>query len=106
MENYLLWKEMLRDGATAHLVEWWQEAYVYFYQAFIEGDRWKQYLTGVATTLLVTALALMIGIILGVIVAMVRTSHDQQHFGKRKPIRGFFNAICKVYVTGRRVSSW
>jgi polar amino acid transport system permease protein len=99
VENYLLWKEMLRDGATAHLVEWWQEAYVYFYQAFIEGDRWKQYLTGVATTLLVTALALMIGIILGVIVAMVGTSHDQQRLGKRNPILGFFNAICKVYVT-------
>ena len=38
-------------------VSFWQEAYVKFYQAFIEADRWKQYLEGVSTTLYVTALA-------------------------------------------------
>ena len=45
---------MRQDG---ELTEWWQEFYVYFYQAFIENDRWKQYLEGVGTTLMVTALA-------------------------------------------------
>ena len=99
MDNYLAWKELMRDVATRDLVAWWQKFYVYFYQAFIEGDRWKQYLEGVGTTLLVTAMALVIGIILGVIVAMIRTAHDQQRLGKRNPILGFINAICKVYVT-------
>ncbi len=99
MENYLLWQEMMRNNDTAHLVKWWQEAYVYFYQAFIEGDRWKQYLEGVGTTLLVTALALVIGVMLGIIVAMIRTAHDQQRTGKRNVILGFFNAVCKVYIT-------
>ncbi len=99
MENYLLWKDMMRDGATADLVEWWQEIYVYFYQAFIEGDRWIQYFKGVGTTLMATALALLIGVVLGVIVAMIRTTHDQQRIGKRNPILGLFNAISKVYVT-------
>ena len=81
------------------LVEWWQEFYVYFYQAFIEGDRWKQYLGGVGTTLMVTAMALAIGIVLGVLVAMVRTAHDQQRAGHKNPILGLFNGICQVYVT-------
>ena len=95
----MLWKDMMRDAAQEHLVEWWQKFYVYFYQAFIEGDRWKQYLGGVGTTLLVTALALVIGIILGVIVAMLRTAHDQQRPGRRNPLLAVLNAVCKVYIT-------
>ena len=99
MEQYLIWKELLQSRQTEHLVKWWQEFYVYFYQAFIEGDRWMQYLKGVGTTLLVTALALIIGIVLGVMVALVRTAHDQQRPGKRNFLLGIINGICKVYVT-------
>ena len=99
MENFVLWKSMMTDINSAHLVKWWQEFYVYFYQAFIEGDRWLQYLKGVGNTLLVTAMALIIGIILGVLVAVIRTAHDQQRIGKHNPVLGFFNSICQVYVT-------
>ena len=99
MEQYLIWKELLQNRQTEHLVKWWQEFYVYFYQAFIEGDRWMQYLKGVGTTLLVTALALIIGIVLGVVVAIVRTAHDQQRPGNRHFLLGIINGICKVYVT-------
>lgn len=95
MEQYQAWKALLRSGeATA-----WQEFYVKFFQAFIEGDRWKQYLNGVGTTLAVTAMALSIGILLGVLVAMVRTAHDQQRAGKKNPILGLLNGICQVYIT-------
>ena len=99
MENYLIWKEMLLSRDTEELVSWWQEFYVYFYQAFIEGDRWLQYLKGVGTTLWVTALALVIGIVLGVVIAIVRTAHDQQRPGRHNFFLGFFNWICKIYVT-------
>ena len=54
MQQYEAWKALLRAGEATG----WQEFYVKFYQAFIEGDRWKQYLNGVGTTLLVTAMAL------------------------------------------------
>ena len=77
----------------------WQEFYVKFYQAFIEGDRWLQYLKGAGTTLWVTALALVIGIVLGVMVAVIRTAHDQQRPGKRNFFLGLINGICKVYIT-------
>ncbi len=95
MELYEAWKPLLREGSATFL----QEFYVKFYQAFIEGDRWIQYFKGVGTTLLVTAMALAIGILLGVLVAMIRTAHDQQRPGKRNPILGLVNAVCKVYVT-------
>ena len=73
--------------------------FVRFYQAFIEADRWLQYLNGVKTTLLVTALALILGICLGLVVALIRTAHDQQRPGKKNPILGLLNLIGKIYVT-------
>lgn len=84
------------DGES---LTFWQEFYVKFYQAFIEADRWKQYLGGVGTTLYVTAMALIMGIVLGVVVAMVRTAHDQQRPGKKNFFLGIINSICKVYIT-------
>ena len=96
MDQYLQWKEILASGGD---VTAWQSFYVKFYQAFIESDRWLQYIKGVGTTLYVTAMALIIGIILGVIVAVVRTAHDQQRPGHRNPVLGIVNAVFKVYVT-------
>ena len=77
----------------------WQRLYVYFYQAFLYKDRWRQYLTGVQTTLYVTAIALLIGIILGLMVAVVRTAHDQQRPGHKNWLLGILNGIFQVYVT-------
>ena len=96
MENYTLWKALITSGDS---VTTWQKFYVYFYQAFIEADRWKQYLEGVVNTLYVTAIALIIGVILGIIVAVVRTAHDQQRPVHRNPVLGILNFIFKIYVT-------
>ena len=96
MELYTQWMDLMKEGAK---LPFWQEFYVKFYQAFIEADRWQQYLQGVGRTLMVTALALVIGVLLGVLVAIIRTSHDQQRPGKRNPVLGFINSICKIYVT-------
>ncbi|MBQ9197589.1 MAG: amino acid ABC transporter permease [Clostridia bacterium] len=96
MENYQAWKALITAGDP---VSAWQKFYVYAYQAFIEKERWKQYLNGVTTTLYVTALALLLGVLLGMIVAIVRTAHDQQRPGHRNPLLGILNAIFKIYVT-------
>ena len=77
----------------------WQEFYMKFYRAWFEADRWKTYLEGVGTTLIVTAMALIIGVILGVVVAMIRTAHDQQRPGRHNPFLGVINFVCKAYVT-------
>ncbi len=77
----------------------WQDIFVQFYKAFLLEDRWQQYLRGLVTTLEVTVIALAIGIVLGVLIAAIRTAHDQQRPGKRNPVLVFFNGVCKVYVT-------
>ncbi len=96
MEQYQILKSMLLEGRSLTFA---QEFYVFFYQAFLENNRWQQYLKGAGTTLMVTAMALGIGIVLGVLVAMIRTAHDQQRPGRKNPILGILNGICQVYVT-------
>ena len=45
------------------------------------------------------SMALALGILLGVIVAMIRTAHDQQMPGHRNLLLGLMNAVGKVYTT-------
>ena len=94
--QYELLKELLNSGTK---LNFGQEFFFKFYQAFILKDRWMQYSRGVGTTLLVTAMALALGIVLGSLVALVRVAHDQQRPNHRNPILGVLNAVCKVYVT-------
>lgn len=94
--QYELLKELLNSGTT---LSFGQNFFFKFYQAFILKDRWLQYVSGVGTTLLVTALALALGIVLGSVVALVRVAHDQQRPGHKNPVLGFFNIICEIYTT-------
>ena len=71
-----------------------------FYQSFIDADRWKRYLSGLGVSFTVTLGALAIGIVLGVLVAIARTQHEQQKTGQ-KPNRliSVLNVIYEIYVT-------
>lgn len=71
-----------------------------FQQTFIDAERWKALLSGLGVTLEITFLALILGVVLGVLVAVVRSSHDQmeiQH--KSNGVLNVLNAICQVYLT-------
>ena len=48
-----------------------------FYRCFIEDNRWRYLTRGLGNTLLITFFALLIGVALGVVVAIVRTSWDK-----------------------------
>ena len=77
-----------------------QDFFLKFYQAFVDGDRWKLYLRGVGTTIEVTFFALLLGVLLGVLVAVVRTTHDQQRLGVRSNVGlNILNVIAKIYTT-------
>ena len=60
---------------------------------FITDNRWKYIVEGLETTLLVTFLALVLGVILGFVVAIIRATHDKTNKLK------FFNVICNLYIT-------
>ena len=64
-----------------------------FYLNFIANDRWKYLWDGLGVTLEVTFFAVIIGIVLGFLVAIVRSTCDKT--GKLK----ILNVICKVYLT-------
>ncbi len=70
-----------------------------FYKAFFEAGRWQLYLKGLGVTFQITIAAISMGLVLGLAVAMVRTAHDQQRPGRRNPLLGLANLVCKVYAT-------
>ena len=70
-----------------------QELKKEFILNFIEDNRWKYIVDGLKITLIVTIFAVWIGVLLGFLIAIVRTTHDKT--GKLK----ILNAICKVYLT-------
>lgn len=87
------------------MAEWWSDLQAQFDLNFIQKGRWLSLLRGLENTLLITLFAAIIGVALGVIVAAVRTTYDnngesmkfQKSFGYY--ILKFFNAICKIYLT-------
>ena len=73
--------------------EWALDLVDTFYRCFIEDNRWKFLADGLKNTLTVTFFAAIIGILLGFLVAIVRTTYDRTHK------MGLLNAICRVYLT-------
>lgn len=64
-----------------------------FYQNFIYEDRWKYLLTGLENTILITVFAVLVGVAIGFLVAIIRANHDKNGSFK------FLNLICRVYLT-------
>ena len=64
-----------------------------FTQHFIENQRYMYLVRGLGYTLIITAFALIIGVIVGFLVAIIRSTHDK-HGGLN-----FLNALCKIYLT-------
>ncbi len=64
-----------------------------FYLNFIKDSRWKYLTDGLGNTLIITMGALILGIALGFLLALVRTTHDKT--GKL----GFLNGLARLYLT-------
>ncbi len=79
--------------------EFWQGLCEDFAQSFLVNDRWKQYLVGLGVAGEVTLGALILGVVLGVLVAVVRTLNDQKRPNERSVALKVLNGICKVYIT-------
>ena len=64
-----------------------------FIRHFVDNGATEWWLTGLKTTLLVTVLALCIGVVLGLLIALIRSTHEQT--GKLK----LLNIVARVYLT-------
>lgn len=64
-----------------------------FYQNFIEDDRWRYIVGGLGNTLKITLFAVVIGIALGFLVAVIRSTYEKTHGLK------LLNFLCRIYLT-------
>ena len=74
-------------------MSWWESFKDSFILNFIVDNRWKYITDGLCVTLELTLMAVVVGVVLGFLVAIVRTSH--QETGRFK----ILNAITSVYLT-------
>lgn len=87
------------------IANWFTNLREDFHFVFIEDERYTQMISGLRNTLIITACALVVGILLGIIVASIRSSFDKNkeslkiHGGIGYYILGFLNALCKIYLT-------
>lgn len=85
------------------LAAWFDDVKAEFILNFIDKNRWRMLLTGLGNTLLIALLACLIGIVLGVVVAILRTTWDNAGTGMRKgpgaPDLCILNRLCLIYTT-------
>lgn len=90
-DTYITTKQVIivKDGDSAANASLSEK----LYDNFIKDNRYLYIFKGLGNTLVITLFAVMLGIILGFLIAIVRTNHDRNG---GLPI---LNAICKVYLT-------
>lgn len=71
----------------------WESFADRFILNFISGDRWHYIVDGLGVTLEVTLFSGLVGILIGFLVAIIRSSHDNT--GRFK----LLNLLCKLYLT-------
>ncbi len=74
-----------------------------FYTCFIEKNRWKYLTSGLQNTLLITFSALLIGVAIGIVIAIVRSTYAKNYQemkpGIGKKVMAVANWFCGVYLT-------
>ncbi len=75
------------------MTEWFKNLVERFYDNFIKDDRWQYITNGLWVTIQITVLAVLVGIVIGFLVAIIRSTHDKT--GKLK----IANFICRIYLT-------
>ncbi len=68
-----------------------------FYLNFIADNRWKYITNGLGTTFTVTIFAIILGVALGFIIALIRSTADKS--GSKNLVLRLLDWFCKVYLT-------
>ena len=82
---------------------WLEKLKSEFIMNFVTKNRWKFLTSGLVNTLKITLVATIIGIALGAVIAIIRSTWDKNketmHPGLGKTLLAIANAICKIYLT-------
>ncbi len=85
------------------MANWFAKLQSDFVLNFVDDNRWKYLTSGLANTLKITFFAVLIGIALGVVIAIVRSTWDKNQETMRPGLPKFLlrlgNAICQIYLT-------
>lgn len=87
------------------MTDWFEKIKEDFIFNFIEDNRWKNITTGLKNTIIITIFAALIGVILGLVVAAIRTTYDKNKETMKKNggigywIMTFLNGVCKIYLS-------
>ena len=87
------------------IAEYFTELYEEFHWVMFENNRFDFILDGLKNTFLITLGSLLLGILLGVIVAIVRSTYDKNQTHLKKSggfsyyLLSLLNGICKLYLT-------
>ena len=71
----------------------WNQFVDTFTRNFINGDNWHYIADGLVTTIQITFFAVLVGIVIGFIVGIIRSTYDKTHRLK------ILNFICNAYLT-------
>ncbi len=86
-----------KPDTSTPLGSFWNSLSEDFERNFIEADRWKTIFTGLWTTIRLTLFALFLGILIGFLVAFVRSTYLKTT--RHNIILKILNAISQVYLT-------
>lgn len=68
-----------------------------FYLNFIEDQRWRYITEGLGTTFIVTIFAILLGVALGFLIAIIRSTADKTD--KKPIVLKIMDGLCKIYLT-------
>lgn len=90
-DSYITTKQdiIVKEGTTSSAISLKEK----LYDNFVKDNRYMYILKGLGNTIVITIFAVILGIILGFLIAIVRTNHD------RNGGLTILNGICKVYLT-------
>ena len=85
--------------------QFFSDLWTSFEKTFIYDDRWKFFIDGLLATLRIAFFAALLGVLLGFLVAAVRSTYDMRRQSAKRPLRfgdviiNILNVICNIYIT-------
>ncbi len=94
---------LMANAAQSGIAAWFEQIKMEFTLNFIMKDRWKLLVTGLQNTLIIALMSCLIGIVLGLLVAAVRTTWDKNGAAMHPGAGKFFlragDLLCRLYIT-------